>query len=316
MTKENQKKSSKELSSLRVVAVSFLVSVSDVLLNLVVALVTGSTVILSQSLQGLSDLVTASVLLVGVRRSRRHADEEFQFGYGREIFFYVLLAGMFMFAGTGVLSVYFGIEQVREQQLISQGSLAIGMMVFGLVTNFYAFRQSYRRLKQSWANGSFLKFLVRSSMLETKATFIIDLMGTIAALFGLLSLVLYAVTKNAQFDGIGSILIGATMMVSALLLMFDAKNLIVGRAVSSEISQKIKDAAERHEFVKSVLDLRTMFIGSAKLLVITEVHLKDGLTTDQVEQTSDEIKELIKKEVPYVHRVQVEAETPEKELSS
>lgn len=84
-------------------------------LNAVVAALTGSTVMLSQALQGLSDLIAGIILYVGVRRSKRQHDERFQLGYGREIFFWVLIAGIVMFAGTGAASVYFGYRQIVAQ---------------------------------------------------------------------------------------------------------------------------------------------------------------------------------------------------------
>ena len=60
-----------KVSDVRVVLTSFVVSIFDVALNLLVALVTGSTVMLSQALQGLSDLITGGILFMGVKRSKR-----------------------------------------------------------------------------------------------------------------------------------------------------------------------------------------------------------------------------------------------------
>lgn len=79
---------SKQISDIRVVATSAIVSCFDIVLNIIVAIVTNSTVMLSQALQGLSDLVTSGVLFFGVKRSKRDADKRFQFGYGREVFFW------------------------------------------------------------------------------------------------------------------------------------------------------------------------------------------------------------------------------------
>lgn len=101
-----------KISDIRVVATSFLVSVSDVVFNFAVAFFTGSTVMLAQGLQGLSDLITGGILFMGVKRSHRMADKKYHFGYGREVFFWVILAGVLMFLGTGGLSVYFGWQQV------------------------------------------------------------------------------------------------------------------------------------------------------------------------------------------------------------
>ena len=64
----------KPISDFRVVATSTFVSLFDVALNIFVAMITGSAVMLAQALQGLSDLVTGGILFFGVRRSKRTAD--------------------------------------------------------------------------------------------------------------------------------------------------------------------------------------------------------------------------------------------------
>lgn len=303
----------KSVSDFRVVVTSVFISLSDVVLNLIVAVVTGSTVMLSQALQGLSDLVTGGVIYLGVRRSKRDADHLFQFGYGREIFFWVLLAGIVMFGGTGAASVYFGYLQIINPDPVEHLWVAFAMLVFGFSTNLYAFRLSLRRMKEQGAerSRSWWVHLVRSSIVETKATFIIDFLGTTAAAIGFLALCIYVATGNAQFDGIGSAMIGVTMMIAAALLMRDVRDLIVGRSVDQETSDSIIAAASQVEGVNDVLDLRTMYLGSAKLLVVVEVHVKDGLDTDKIERITDQVKDKVQELVPIVHHIQVEVETPE-----
>ena len=137
---------SKQISDIRVVATSAIVSCFDIVLNIIVAIVTNSTVMLSQALQGLSDLVTSGVLFFGVKRSKRDADKRFQFGYGREVFFGVLVAGIIMFVGTGGASLVLGYKQVVNPSGIENTWIALVMLAIGLSTNFYAFRLSYLRL--------------------------------------------------------------------------------------------------------------------------------------------------------------------------
>ena len=55
----------KPISDFRVVATSTFVSLFDVALNIFVAMITGSAVMLAQALQGLSDLVTGGILFFG-----------------------------------------------------------------------------------------------------------------------------------------------------------------------------------------------------------------------------------------------------------
>jgi cation diffusion facilitator family transporter len=305
----------KKISDIRVVITSLLVSVSDVVLNFTIAFFTGSTVMLSQGLQGLSDLITGGILYVGVRRSRRQADYRYNFGYGREVFFWVLIAGIIMFLGTGALSVYFGIDQLSDPTPLANVWFALIMLMIGLGTNAYSFSLSVRRLHRLRPGVAWWHQLLHSSIVETKATFLIDFLGTIAALFGFAAIGTYVVTGNPVFDGIGSIVIGLSMMAVAILLILDVRDLIVGKAVEPETTQRIIGAAQSVGGVASVLDLRTMYLGSAKILVILEIHMYDNLTTDQIEKIVDNVKTVVQENVPEVHHIQVEVETPDSEVS-
>jgi cation diffusion facilitator family transporter len=299
----------------KVVGTSFFVSISDVLINAVVAAITGSVVMLSQALQGLSDLLTTGLLYRGVKVSKRKRDDKHHFGYGRELFFWVIIAGVFMFFGTGMLSVYFGLQQILNPQPLEEISIALVVLVVSLIANSYAFSLSVKRLKRSAPSSSWVRHIRSSSMIETKSTFLVDFLGTLAAIVGLIAISSFIITGNSQFDGLGGLTIGILMMIGSVLIIADVKGLIVGRAVSRETAQKINVAALSVQHVERILDLRTTFIGSAKLLVIIEVHLDDRLTTDEIEVISDEIKSVIRRDVPQASIVQVEVETPDEELS-
>lgn len=304
----------KSPSDVQVVSTSLAVSLSDVILNLIVAAITGSTVMVSQALQGLSDLMTGGLLFLGIKRSKKEADLRYQFGYGREIFFWVLMGGIFMFMGTGGLSFYFGYQQFINPDPIRNIALAFGMLVFGFATNGYALSLSIKRLHHVDKKLSWWRQLTHSSIVETKATMLIDFMGTTSALLGLVALGLYLLTGNSQFDGLGSIAIGITMMVASVLLVKDVRDLIVGRSVDEEVAEEIKRVTESVTGIRSVLDLRTMYLGSAKLLVIVEVHVEDGLQTDDIEKVVDTVKQVVSDSVPQVHHIQVEIETPDNEF--
>lgn len=301
----------KKISDVHVVATSSLVSILDVGLNLILALITGSAVMISQALQGLSDLTTAGILYFGVKQSKRGADEQYQFGHGREVFFWVLIATFIMFIGTGGLSIYFGYQQIANPQPVQHIFWAIFMLIFGFATNFYAFRLSLIRLKQNGDKKSWWRQLLSSSIVETKATLLIDFLGTFGAVLGLVALLTYLMTNNAKFDGLGSIAIGLSMMFGAFMLTRDVRDLIVGKAVDDSVAKKIIRVAKKVEGVNDVLDLRTMYLGSEKLLVILEVHIKDELDTDEIEEIVDAVKDTVHKAIPEVHHIQVEVETPD-----
>ena len=301
----------KSISDFRVVVTSLAVSGFEVALSFGAALVTGSTVMIAQGLQGVSDIVTGGILYQGVRSSNKKPNSLYQFGFGREVFFWVLVAGITMFVGTGGMSFYFGYQQFVNPQPVTDIWLALVLLVFGFISNGYAFLLSLKRLARLDPNKGWYHQLFYSSLAETKATFLIDFLGTVSAILGAVALCLFALTGNERFDGLGGMIIGVGMMSVALVLINDVRGLIVGRAVEPGVAERIIKSALSVENVLSVLALRTMYLGSAKLLVILEVHLEDGLVTDEIESLVDKIKDVIQSEIPEVHHIQVEVETPE-----
>lgn len=301
-------------SDKNVVGTSLLVSVSDVLLNLLVGLFTGSTAVIAQSLQGFSDLTTAGILYMGVLRSKKKADKLHPLGYGREIFFWVLIAGMLMFVGTGAFTLYLGFQQFINPGQIDNVGLAFIMLSFGLVTNYYAFSKSVRRIKHTTSKRSLWRQFRDSPMIETKATFIVDFLGSLSALFGFVALSVYVITGDVRFDGVGGMLVGGSMMTAAVILVLDVRDLIVGKSAPIWVVRKIRSAALSHPEVEEILDLRTIYLGSSKIMVLLEIHLNENLTTNQIEKLIDRIRVDIKRKVPHAYHLQIEVETPDHEL--
>lgn len=304
----------KPVSSRRVVTTSFLVDLSDVILNVIIAVLSGSVIMLSQALKGIADLITSGLLLVGLKKSKRRANKQHQFGYGREIYFWTLMSGIMMLTLTAGLSFYFGLEQFLNPEPITNTTSALVILVIGLATNSYAFYLSYQRLHAYHPKQRMLNTFRYSDLVETKATFILDSMGALATILGIVALLIYAVTGDSRVDGLGAMIIGILVAVLSIFLVTEVKDVLVGRAASPETEEKIRRAATSIKEVEDVLDLRTMHLGTERLLVNLEVHVRADMTTNQIEKLLDEIKRKVKQRVPSIKHLQVELETPTNEI--
>lgn len=292
-----------------------MVDILDVLLNVVVFLLTGSVVMVAEALEGLADLVSSGLLLIGLRRAKRIPDSTHPFGYGRELYFWTLIAALFMFVFTSGLSIYFGWQRLSHPEPIENLQLAYVVLTFAILTNGYAFSLSFRRLLGERNPAHVWRIFIRTTLVETKTTFVLDLMGTTAAVLGLFSLALFGFTGDLRFDGLGAIIIGVVLAILAFSLLLTIKDLLIGIGASEEVQKQIKKAALEVKGVEGVLDLRTMLVGPEKLLVNIEVHLVDKLTTAEIEKLVDKIKENVGEAVPTVQHIQVELETPDEELA-
>lgn len=297
-------------SASRVILTSFFVDVLDVITSLVIAFISGSVIMLAQVLEGVADLTASGFLLIGLIRSRRPSDKRHPFGYGLEVYFWTMLASILVLGVTSTLSIYFGWKRFLNPLPIHNIYFAFGILGLTSFTNGYALSLSSRRLLKGRSILLLRKAFINSPLIDTKTAFVLDLMGTLASIFGLLALVFYKVSGNLLFDGLGAMAIGGLLVIFGVLLIVPIRELIIGQSASPEVENKIRKATLMQPEVRKVLDLKTVHIGPERLLVNAEVNLKSDLTTKDIEGIMDRIKEHIRKEVPEVKHIQVEVETP------
>lgn len=303
--------SKRKISERRVLVTTFWVDLLDVALNLSVAILTGSVVMLSEFFQGLADLTAAAFLMVGYKRSRKKADSLHPFGHGKEIYFWTLISAVVMMTFTATASFYVGLIRFLNPTDITHIEFGYGTLLITLVTNGYALSLSSRRLLKNKPLKQLPQLFMNSSVVTTKNALVLDLMGTTASSLGLVSLLLYQLLGEKRFDGVGAMIIGVTTAILAFVLIIGIKGLLVGERAAPQIEEKIRTATLSIPHVKEVLNLRTMQIGSDKLLVNIDVHMQDGLTTDELEELIDKIKKRIREKVSSIRYVQVELDTPE-----
>ena len=138
--------------------------------------------------------------------------------------------------------------------------------------------------------------------------------GTVDGKFGRKTsnaVILFQKSNNFWFDGLGAMAIGLLMAIFSFFLLKNVRDFIIGVSVSEEIKAKIKKAALEIGGVQEVLDLKALVIDSNRLLVNLEIHVQEGMITEEIEQLIDKVKAKSKENVPAVFHIQVELETPE-----
>jgi len=309
-----RKKEKPKISILRVALTSFVVDISDVGLNLLVAMLTGSVVVVTQVIAGLADMTASGLTVVGVVRSKKPADKKHPFGYGREVYFWALLSGLFMFMISAVASFWFSWNRFVNPHIVNNLWMAAVVTLVGVVTNGYALTLAVRRLLKHREFSKLAYVFLNSSLIETKTALVMDLTGTLSSALGLVALWLYSFTGEPRYDALGGMAIASLMAILAFALLLNVRELIIGRSTSGENEERIMKAVLEVAGVIKIVDLRTLIIGSEKLMAHVEVHVEDGLTTDEIERLIDKIQKHVSEKVESVKLVQVEIETPDEEI--
>lgn len=301
-------------SDKRIVTTACLVDMLDIFLNGIVAIFTGSVVMLAETLQGVSDLTVDGLTYIGMKRSKRMPTPKHPLGYGRELYIWSLFSVLIMFFVLAGFSFYFGFQRLLSPEPIAYIGLAYIILIISIITNGYSLSLAFKRLLNNQPFWRIKKLFKQSTFLETKITFTSDLMGVLSAVFGLIALLLFQYSGYPIFDALGAITIACLMLFFSMFLLKNVKDFIIGVSAPLEVQKRIKQAALEIQGVEEILDLKTLVIGSNRLLVNLEIHVQSGLVTEEIEKMIDRIKERVRQRVPAVHHIQIELETPDREL--
>jgi cation diffusion facilitator family transporter len=275
----------------------------------IAAIFTGSTAMWAEAYHSASDTFNQVLLLVGLKTSQKAATERHPFGYGKEQFFWSFIVATMLFGISGILSFQQGIIPFLigfhhiENASISYIILAISAVFEGnsLRVAFSLFKHTIEEKGQKLT----LNTLVREFQEGKDPSILTVMVEDSAALLGIaiaaLGISLSEMTGNTIYDAIGSLAIGAVLMVFAAFLANENKGLLIGEGISKREYRKISDLALQIPEVNRIVSLRTMHFAPEDVLVAMEVNLKDGLDTDKIESIIDKIEQKVKEVLPYIN---------------
>jgi len=275
----------------------------------VAGFISGSSAMLAEGAHSVADTVNQVFLLISLPLSKRSPDPEHPYGYGQERFFWSFIVAVGLFIAGAVFSIYEGVTKITGQAE-GHGSYLIAYIVLGaafvfegvaLVITSREFRRAAREEERSfWDHFKTTR----------NTTMKVPLYEDTAALAGLViaaaGLFLTQLTDNALYDGMASIGVGVVLSVVAFQLGADSRALLIGQAVPQEDRQRVYETISGFDEVKEILRLLTMHLGPNAALVNAEIHVMDGLDTDQIEALIERITHALQQTLPEANQVFIE----------
>ena len=269
-------------------------------------LLTGSSALLAEAAHSVADTTNQLLLLVSIGLGERPPDEEHPFGYGKERFFWTLLASVVIFLAGAVFAIGEGTLRLisppakQESFLVVYGTIAFAFVAEG-ISFWRAIGQT--REAQRAAAVPFVKFVRQSKDPTVKTVLSEDAAALAGLVIALAGTVLTQATEKPQFDAAAAICVGVLLVWVAIAVGRDTKGLLIGEAAPRAERDRLRDAITRHAGVEDVRDLRTMYVGPDSLLVAVRIDLADELPAGRVEALAAEIDADLREAVPAVDQV-------------
>jgi cation diffusion facilitator family transporter len=311
----NKGASDEERGTKRSVLAAFVANFLIAISKFVAGFISGSAAMLAEGAHSVADTVNQVFLLISLPLSKSAPDREHPYGHGKDRFFWSLLVAVGLFVAGAVFSVYEGITKITgeseggESFLIAYVVLSAAFVFESgaLVVSTREFLKSARDENRSfWGHFRTTRNTTMKVPLYEDAA---ALAGLAIAAAGLL---LTQLTGNHVYDGIASIGVGVILGFVAFELGADSRALLLGEAVPPEDEERLREIMTSFEEVTDVLRLLTMHLGPDAVLVNTEIHVVDGLETDQIEDLLERITQRMREEMPEVAQTFIELHPPGK----
>ena len=284
--------------TLRTVLVAGVANIVVMLAKLVAGVLTGSSAMLAEAAHSFADTLNQVFLFTSVRQGARPADRDHPFGYGQERYFWSLLAAFGIFVAGAGFSIFEGILSLHSRT----HNFVIAYVVLGVcvLAEGTSFLRATRQLRgEARRDQTELLEHVRTSPDTTvKAALFEDTAAVIGLALAATGLLLEQLTGSPVFDGAASIAIGVLLIVVAVRLGLDSRELLIGRAADPKLQRLIRDEIEGTPGVDRLLELQTMHMGPDSIIVAARVDLSDESRGDQVENLAEDIDRRLAERLP------------------
>ena len=304
--------------SKRTVTVALAANGGIAIAKLAAGLISGSSSMLAEAAHSIADTLNQIFLLTSLRVSRRRADPEHPFGYGKAQFFWSLLAAVGIFVAGAVFSVYEGVHT-----LLSAGSESTGLLIAYVVlaVSFLlegtSWLKALRQLRaEAAAEGRTLGQHIKASKDPAVKTVLAEDSAALAGLvLAAIGITLHHVTGSAVWDGAAAILIGLLLAYVAFVLGRDVSGLIIGESASPETVVDIHDRLCALPEVTTVVELLTMHLGPEEVLVAARLDLEDTMTAGAVEHFAGRADRELRAAHPEITQVFLDPTRPDEDLA-
>lgn len=298
--------------SRRTVLVALGANLAIALAKTAAGLGTMSGAMLSEAAHSWADTTNQVFLLFALRRAGRPADPTHPFGYGKERFFWSLLAAVGIFVTGGLFSLYQGVSGLLHggrTPTAQEFAISYLVLAVALVLESISLARALRQLRGEAAVKSrgLLEHLRRSSDPTVKTVASEDSAAVTGLVLAAAGLGLHQLTGSEVPDALASLAIGLVLMWVAYALGRDTKDLLIGESVDPELRLDVISALHGYPGVLGVLEVLTMQLGPDQALVAAKLDFDDAMPAGDVEQLCARIERELREQHPSLLHIYLSA---------
>jgi divalent metal cation (Fe/Co/Zn/Cd) transporter len=184
--------------------------------------------------------------------------------------------------------------------------LPIAVIVVSIVLEGFSLRTARKESLPFKGSGSWVSFIRRAKAPELPVVLLEDTAALTGLTFALLGVGLTVVTGNPLFDAIGTLCIGALLVVVAIILGSVTRSLLIGEGAEPDVVERIRDAFNAHPQTEALIHLKTLYLGPDEMMVAAKVAFARATRLADVATAIDQMEADIRARVPVARVIYIE----------
>ena len=266
----------KSSSGKRATLVSTTVATLLLIVKLAIGVASGSVAVLASAIDSLLDMLVSLFNFFAIKKSEESPDESYQYGKGKIQAIAAVIEGT-VITISGLYIIYVAIEKLNHDTVVTLLTPAIIAMLFSIVITYFLVQYLLKVAKQTD------NIVIKADALHYQT----DLWSNTAVL---IALVLVSWTGMDSIDAIIGLGIGVYIIYSAYEIISEGIEILLDRALESNIVSSIAEIISKHPEVSSHHWLKTRTDGSINFVEFHMV-LRPNMLLLEAHRIADEVED-------------------------
>jgi len=246
------------------------------------ALLTGSGAMLAEAIHSVADAGNQLLLILGLRQTRKAPTEDHPLGFGKSIYFWSFLVAVILFSIGGMFSLYEGVHKLLHPEPLTHPWVAIAVLVFAIgaeSVSLWGCLREINKEKQDRSLAQWYRQSRSSALIVVLGEDVAALLGLIFALAAILGTI---ITGDPLWDALGTVSIGALLLIIAVFVAVKVKDLLIGQSVDPTILAEMRRFFAQRAEIREVYSVLTMQFGPDAMVAVKARMVPTGSERDMV----------------------------------
>lgn len=254
--------------------IGIIINIILVIFKSIIGIIANSIAIILDAVNNFTDTLSSIITIIGTKLASKAPDKEHPYGHGRiEYFASVIISALVLVAGIAALKE--SAEKIITKEESNYSILSLIIIAVAVLVKFF-FGKYFKKVGKS-VNSQSLVASAQDAFMDSVLSFTTLIAALLNYIWGL------------SLEGYLGVIIAIFIIRSAIEMLKETSNSLLGERVDSELAKKTKEKISAFEEVQGVYDLNLHNYGPSSIIGSVNIQVRNDMTAEEIHILTREI---------------------------